>query len=537
MNRLSTAQRATILSMLVEGSSLRSISRVTGASINTVTKLLVDAGNACADFHDEHVRGVRSERIQADEIWQFVYAKSKNVQAAKKAPPGAGVAWTWTATDADSKLVISWLLGPRDSQSAHEFMMDLAGRLDVTETSTPVQLTTDGLAIYEAAVRAAFGTKADYAQLVKLLGDVSARETAARYSPGECRGAFKRTIQGYPAPEHVSTVNGHRDPRSMTSWSYCRVAFGWRRGSDRATVAVRSPAPVTESGIGLNRPPDVGVLWALLRGQTALAALGRGDAGRLAAPPWSAALAAKVVVQPVGRVADAGRPARRLRELRKRAWRTSMRLSRRIQDGRIRPGAGGQVDRLHVACVAVGTLAQRAASQRFEAVPVVSVLSVGLLCRCRGRRVEQPPALGQLLLSGAVGEEPVIADPVKAGRQHVEQHAAYELGRRQRHGLVARRAVAAVVGVAKAHRAVVEAAQTLVADGDPVGVATEVVEDLLGAGEGPLGVDDPFGLAGRAQVVGEAAGVGEGLQPAGEVQLSGLEGVFQRREQDAAEVA
>ena len=111
VNRLSTRQRATILSMLVEGSSLRSISRVTGASINTITKLLVDAGRACITYHDEHVRGARSKRVQVDEIWEFVYAKQRNVERAKKAPVDAGDAWTWTAIDADSKLVISWLRG------------------------------------------------------------------------------------------------------------------------------------------------------------------------------------------------------------------------------------------------------------------------------------------------------------------------------------------------------------------------------------------------------------------------------------------
>ena len=125
----------------------------------------------------------------------------------------------------------------------------------------------------------------------------------------------------------------------------------------------------------------------------------------------------------------------------------------------------------------------------------------------------------------------------EAGREHVEEHAADELDRRQRRGLVAGGAIAAVVGVAKAHGVVVEAAQALVADGDPVGVATEVVEDLFGAGEWPLRVDDPFGLAGWAKVLGEAPGIGEGLQPAGEAELSGLVGVCQRREENPAEVA
>ena len=111
--------------MSVEGSSLRSISRITGASINTITKLLVDAGRACIDYHDENVRGVQSVRVQVDEIWEYVYAKERNVEKAKAAPEGAGDSWTWTAIDADSKLIVSWLVGDRDGHAAYAFMMDL----------------------------------------------------------------------------------------------------------------------------------------------------------------------------------------------------------------------------------------------------------------------------------------------------------------------------------------------------------------------------------------------------------------------------
>ena len=148
INRLSVAERATIINLLVEGSSLRSISRVTGASVNTITKLLVDAGAACVAFHNETVRNVNAERVQVDEIWQFCYAKAKNVPTAKAAPEGAGDTWTSTALDADSKLIVSWLLGDRDGQAAYDFMMDLAERL-----ASRVQLTSDGLRLYEGAVR------------------------------------------------------------------------------------------------------------------------------------------------------------------------------------------------------------------------------------------------------------------------------------------------------------------------------------------------------------------------------------------------
>ena len=209
MNRLSTSQRATILRMLVEGSSLRSISRVTGASINTVTKLLVDAGRACITYHDEHVRGVAAERIQVDEIWEFVYAKQRNVEAAKKAPADAGDAWTWTAIDPDSKLIVSWLVAGRDGQAAYDFMMDLADRL-----TNRVQLTSDGLQVYTGAVEDAFGADVDYAQLIKVFGNAP-RETAARYSPGECKGSFKRIVQGDPDPGHIGTSHVERHNLTM----------------------------------------------------------------------------------------------------------------------------------------------------------------------------------------------------------------------------------------------------------------------------------------------------------------------------------
>ena len=152
INRLSRSKRATILNLLVEGVSLRATARITDTSINTITRLLVDAGNACAEYHDQAVRHVRATRVQVDEIWTFTYAKDKNVPAAKAAPEGAGDTWTWTALDADSKLIVSWLIGPRDAGSAYTMMYDLADRL-----STRVQLTSDGLQVYVGAVDDAFG--------------------------------------------------------------------------------------------------------------------------------------------------------------------------------------------------------------------------------------------------------------------------------------------------------------------------------------------------------------------------------------------
>ena len=158
MNKLAPAKRAQILQMLCEGSSMRSISRTADVSINTVAKLLVDAGKACAAFHDEKVRGVKASRVQCDEIWSFTYAKQKNVKAAKAAPEEAGDTWTWTALDADTKLIVSWLVGGRDAEYANAFMNDLASRL-----ANRVQLTTDGHKAYLEAVEGAFGADVDYA--------------------------------------------------------------------------------------------------------------------------------------------------------------------------------------------------------------------------------------------------------------------------------------------------------------------------------------------------------------------------------------
>jgi len=147
---------------------MRSISRITGVSINSVSKLLEDAGEVCAAFHDEHVRGVKAKRVQVDEIWSFVYAKEKNVAGAKATPDGAGDAWTWTALEADTKLIVSFFVGGRDEDCARWFMDDVAARL-----STRVQLTSDGHKAYLDAVEETFGADLDYAQLVKLYGGLT----------------------------------------------------------------------------------------------------------------------------------------------------------------------------------------------------------------------------------------------------------------------------------------------------------------------------------------------------------------------------
>jgi len=198
MNKLPVAKRAQILSMLCEGASMRSVSRLADVSINTVSKLLVDAGRACSDFHDEMVQGVHSKRVQVDEIWSFTYAKAKNVAAAKAAPDGAGDTWTWTGIDADSKLIVSWLVGARDAEYATAFINDLRERI-----ATRIQLTSDGHRPYLDAVEDAFGADVDYAVLQKLYG--ADPENEKRYSPAKCIGVECRIIQGDPNPKHIST--------------------------------------------------------------------------------------------------------------------------------------------------------------------------------------------------------------------------------------------------------------------------------------------------------------------------------------------
>lgn len=209
VNKLSLHTRSQILSMLVEGSSMRSISRVTGVSINTVTKLLVDAGTACAAYHDAHVRDVKAAKVQCDEIWSFCYAKAKNAVTAKAAPDQAGDVWTWTALDSGHKMILSWLVGGRDSEYAMEFMDNLRTRL-----ANRVQLATDGHKAYLEAVEGAFGGDVDYAMLIKLYGPTP-ESAKGRYSPAECIGARKTRIEGNPDYDHVSTSHVERHNLTM----------------------------------------------------------------------------------------------------------------------------------------------------------------------------------------------------------------------------------------------------------------------------------------------------------------------------------
>jgi IS1 family transposase len=198
MNKISTEKRIQILSMLVEGSSMRSISRVVDVSINTVAKLLVDAGMACAAHHGENVREINAQRVQCDEIWSFCYTKQRNVT--EEMSDGAGDVWTWTAIDVQSKLICGHLIGDRSADSARDLMAELTSRL-----ASHMQLTTDGHKAYLQAVEGAFSGGIDYAKLVKLYGPFAGNQHERRYSAGECCETIKGTVCGKAKLEHDST--------------------------------------------------------------------------------------------------------------------------------------------------------------------------------------------------------------------------------------------------------------------------------------------------------------------------------------------
>lgn len=206
MNKLAHEKRVQIISLLVEGNSMRATARIADVAFNSVVKLFIGTAKVCAAYQDEIFRNLSCRRLQLDEVWSFVYAKAKNVPEGKEGQ--AGDIWTWVAIDADTKLVPSWRIGDRDTITAREFVSDLAGRL-----ANRVQITTDGHRPYLEAVDGAFGAEVDYAMLVKLYGETS--EGQRRYSPAECIGAKKMKIAGNPDRCCISTSFVERQNLTM----------------------------------------------------------------------------------------------------------------------------------------------------------------------------------------------------------------------------------------------------------------------------------------------------------------------------------
>jgi IS1 family transposase len=238
MNKLSRAERATIIRALVEGNSIRSTARMTGAARNTITTLLVQLGTACAAYQDRKLRYLTSERIECDEIWAFCYSKARNVPEDKRDTFGFGDVWTWTAIDPDTKLVPAWLVGMRDPADARLFIADLRSRL-----MGRVQITTDGHQPYVEAIEAEFGQDVDYAMLIKSYGiddNMAGSPTARRYSPNKVTGEEVRVISGNPDPALVSTSYVERQNLTMRMGMrrFTRLTNGFSKKVDNHAAMV-----------------------------------------------------------------------------------------------------------------------------------------------------------------------------------------------------------------------------------------------------------------------------------------------------------
>jgi len=209
VNKLSQERKTQVIKVLCEGNSIRSTARITGTAINTIVKLLKEVGAACLDYQDKAMRNLSCKKLQCDEIWSFVYAKDKNVPEEHNGEFGYGDVWTFTAIDADTKLVPAWLVGLRNADYAYEFASGLKARL-----ANRAQVTTDGHHMYLEAMEYAFGADVDYGMLVKLYGQ-EPEEGKRRYSPAKCLSSTKYVVQGNPDYKAISTSYVERQNLTM----------------------------------------------------------------------------------------------------------------------------------------------------------------------------------------------------------------------------------------------------------------------------------------------------------------------------------
>lgn len=234
MNRLNLEKRCSVIRCLVDGCSVRATTRITGVAKNTIQKLTRDLGEACLNFQDHMLQDLPCQRLQVDEVWNFCYAKDKNLPDNMKGMPGVGSMWTWTALCDTTKLLVSWQLGARDAATAYQFMADIQSRL-----ANRVQLSADGNTTYLEAVESTFGAAIDFGQIVKIYGNADSKPET-RYSPAKCLGTKRKRVTGDPAQEHISTSYVERQNLNirMQNRRFTRLTNAFSKKADMLAYSI-----------------------------------------------------------------------------------------------------------------------------------------------------------------------------------------------------------------------------------------------------------------------------------------------------------